>query len=108
MSVPLRLDERWVECLSQVKVDSPMFRGFLALRVDGGVDGMGGGKETRIREGTQGNPPALMSPFPHCLGRSVNRCGEWGRGERASSVSTVELLYCFHPCGNKSMQGLSF
>ena len=85
MSVPLRLDERWVECLSQVKVDSPMFRGFLALRVDGRVDGLGGGKETRIREGTQWNPPALMSPFPHCLGRSVNRCGEWGRvrGQRA-------------------------
>ena len=83
MSVPLRLDERWVECLSQVKVDSPMFRGFLALRVDGRVDGMGGGKETRIREGTQGNPPALMSPFPHCLGKQVWRVGE---GERAASA----------------------
>ena len=92
-SVPLGLDERWAECLSQVEVDSPMFWGFLALGVDGRVDGMGGGKETWIREGTQGNLTALMSPLPHCLSRSVNRCGEWGRGERAAGALALSSWF---------------
>lgn len=59
-------------------------------------------------EREHGSLTALMSPFPPLpwsVGKQVWRVGE---GERAASVSTVELVFCFHPCGNKSVQGLSF
>lgn len=82
-----------MECLSQVEVDSHMFWGFLVLGVGGGVDEMGGGKEIRIGEGTQGNLTALMSPSPHYPGRSVNSCGEWGRGERAANTLALSSLF---------------
>lgn len=93
MSVPLVLEERWVECLSQVKADSPVFWGFLVLGVGSGVDEMGEGKEIRIGEGTQGNLNALMSPSPHCPGRLVNSCGEWRRGERAANTLALSSLF---------------
>lgn len=77
-SVPLGLDERWAECLSQVEVDSPMFWGFLALGVDGGVDGMGGGKETWIRGNTGEShcTHVIISSLPWSVGEQVWRVGE--------------------------------
>ena len=82
-----------MECLSQVEVDSPVFWGFLVLGVGGRVDEMGGGKEIRIGEGTQGNLTALMSPSSHCPGRSVNSCAERQRGERAANTLALSSLF---------------